>query len=315
MVATVLETHFPNLNLMSRGKVRDIYDLDDPDLGRRGDLDNPNPLGDRLLIVASDRISAFDYVLPSAIPQKGHVLTALSEFWFGHTKHIVRNHLTSTRVADFPLVAQEHAETLEGRSMLVHRAERVDVEGVVRGYLSGSAWREYRQSGTVCGAKLPLGLRESDKLPDPLFTPATKAASGHDENIAVERMAELVGADVTESLKTASVALYRGAADYALSRGIIIADTKLEFGYVDGAPMLIDEALTPDSSRFWPLDGYEPGRSQASFDKQYVRDYLESLNWDKQPPVPPLSDEVIAETSQRYLEAYERLVGMPLPLL
>ncbi|OGG42144.1 phosphoribosylaminoimidazolesuccinocarboxamide synthase [Candidatus Jorgensenbacteria bacterium RIFCSPLOWO2_01_FULL_45_25b] len=312
MVATVLETHFPNLNLMSRGKVRDIYDLDDPDLGRRGDLDNPNPLGDRLLIVASDRISAFDYVLPSAIPQKGHVLTALSEFWFGHTKHIVRNHLISTRVADFPLVAQEHAETLEGRSMLVHRAERVDVECVVRGYLSGSAWREYRQSGTVCGAKLPLGLRESDKLPDPLFTPATKAASGHDENIAVERMAELVGADVTESLKTASVALYRVAADYALSRGIIIADTKFEFGYVDGAPMLIDEALTPDSSRFWPLDGYEPGRSQASFDKQYVRDYLESLNWDKQPPVPPLSDEVVRGTSRRYLEAYERIVGRPL---
>lgn len=295
MAKTVLETGFANLNLMSRGKVRDIYDL-----------------GDRLLIVASDRISAFDYVLPSAIPHKGRVLTALSEFWFGFTKGVVRNHLISARVAEFPPAAQEHAETLEGRTMLVHRAERVDVECVVRGYLSGSAWREYRQSGTVCGERLPSGLRESEKLPEPLFTPATKADSGHDENISVDRMAELVGAGVTHALKTASIALYSAAADYALARGIIIADTKFEFGYVDGAPMLIDEALTPDSSRFWPLDGYSPGSGQASFDKQYVRDYLESLNWDKQPPVPPLSDEVIHGTSRRYLEAYERIVGKPL---
>jgi phosphoribosylaminoimidazole-succinocarboxamide synthase len=295
MDMTVLETRFPNLQLMSRGKVRDIYDL-----------------GDRLLIVASDRISAFDYVLPSAIPHKGRVLTALSEFWFRYTNDIVPNHLISTRVADFPPEAQEYAPILEGRTMLVHRAKRVDVECVVRGYLSGSAWREYRQSGTVCGARLPSGLRESDKLPEPLFTPATKAASGHDENISVERMAELVGADVTERLQGLSVALYRAAADYALSRGIIIADTKFELGFFDDAPMLIDEALTPDSSRFWPRDDYEPGRAQASFDKQYVRDYLESLNWDKQPPVPPLSDEVIRGTSQRYLEAYERLVGKPL---
>ena len=292
----VFETNCPNLKLMGRGKVRDIYDL-----------------GGRLLIVASDRISAFDYVLPSTIPHKGHVLTALSEFWFGHTKGIVRNHLVSTQVDDFPSAAQEHAATLEGRTMLVHKAERVDVECVVRGYLSGSAWREYRQSGIVCGVKLPSSLRESDKLPEPIFTPATKAASGHDENIPIEWMMELVGASVTENLKAASVALYRAAADYAFARGIIIADTKFEFGYLDGAPMLIDEALTPDSSRFWPLDDYEPGRGQASFDKQYVRDYLESsLSWNKQSPAPPLSDEVIRGTSQRYLETFKRLVGKPL---
>ncbi len=217
------------------------------------------------------------------------------------------------QVDDFPSAAQEHAATLEGRTMLVHKAERVDVECVVRGYLSGSAWREYRQSGIVCGVKLPSSLRESDKLPEPIFTPATKAASGHDENIPIEWMMELVGASVTENLKAASVALYRAAADYAFARGIIIADTKFEFGYLDGAPMLIDEALTPDSSRFWPLDDYEPGRGQASFDKQYVRDYLESsLSWNKQSPAPPLSDEVIRGTSQRYLETFKRLVGKPL---
>jgi len=295
METILLETHFPNLPLMSRGKVRDIYDF-----------------GDRLLIVASDRISAFDYVLPSAIPHKGRVLTALSEFWFHYTRNIVRNHLISTRVEDFPAAAQQYADILAGRTMLVIKAKRVDVECVVRGYLSGSAWREYRTSGTVCGMKLPAGLRESEKLPEPLFTPATKAESGHDENISFEQMIALTGRDVAERLRTISIALYQAAADYALSRGIIIADTKFEFGYLDGEPMLIDEALTPDSSRFWPLDGYEPGRSQASFDKQYVRDYLESIHWNKQPPVPPLSDEVIRGTSQRYLEAYERLVGKPL---
>ncbi len=288
----VLTTDCPGLELLARGKVRDIYDL-----------------GGRLLIVATDRISAFDYVLPSAIPHKGQVLTALSQFWFGYTKGIVRNHFISTQVADFPNAAQEYATILEGRTMLVRKAQRVDIECVVRGYLSGSAWREYRQSGTVCGGRLPAGLRESDKLPEPIFTPATKAVSGHDENISVERMAELVGADVTDALKTASIALYGAAADYALSQGIIIADTKFEFGYLDGALMLIDEALTPDSSRFWSLQDYKPGQGQASFDKQYVRDYLESLNWDKQPPVPLLIDEVVRGTSARYLAVYERLVG------
>jgi phosphoribosylaminoimidazole-succinocarboxamide synthase len=292
----VFESHCPNLRLRNRGKVRDIYDF-----------------GDRLLIVATDRISAFDYVLPDPIPVKGRVLTALSAFWFDWTRDIVPNHLISTRVADFPPEAQEYADVLEGRTMLVQRAERLDVECVVRGYISGSAWLEYRESGTVCGAPLPAGLRESDRLPGPIFTPATKADTGHDENIPFERMAELVGGDVAEELRHASVAVYRKAAEYAARRGIIIADTKFEFGTIGGKVILIDEALTPDSSRFWPADEYSPGRPQASFDKQPVRDYLERIGWNKRPPVPRLSAEVVAGTSERYCQAYQRLVGRPLP--
>ncbi|MBM3214389.1 phosphoribosylaminoimidazolesuccinocarboxamide synthase [Candidatus Poribacteria bacterium] len=295
MARIVLESSCPDLKLAHRGKVRDVYDL-----------------GAQLLIVATDRISAFDCVLPNAIPDKGRTLTALSEFWFGLIGDIVPNHLISTRIADFPPVARQYADQLEGRSMLVHRAQRVDSECVVRGYLSGSGWREYRASGTVCGARLPSGLRESDRLPESIFTPATKEDSGHDENISVERMRELVGDEVTDALQRTSIAVYERAAAYALERGIIIADTKFEFGYRNGELILIDEVLTPDSSRFWPVDDYAPGRSQASFDKQYVRDYLETLDWGKQPPAPPLTDEVVAGTSARYREAYQRLVGSPL---
>lgn len=290
MPPIVLETHFPTLRLLNRGKVRDIYDF-----------------GDALLIVATDRISAFDYILPNGIPDKGRILTALSAFWFGRTKHIVRNHLISMDVDDFPREAQKYRDIVEGRSMFVRKAERVDIECVVRGFLSGSGWREYRTSGTVCGERLPVGLRESDKLPAPIFTPATKAASGHDENIPISKMAELVGAELTETLKRTSIALYEYAAEYAASRGILIADTKFEFGVLDGEIILIDEALTPDSSRFWPSDDYAPGRAQKSFDKQYVRDYLESIGWDKQPPVPQLTDEVMTGTSAKYREALERL--------
>lgn len=293
MTNIILQSDCPMLHLERRGKVRDIYGF-----------------GDQLLIVATDRISAFDCVLPSGIPNKGRTLTALSEFWFGLVHDIVPNHLISTRVEDFPPVARQYADQLEGRSMFVHRAKRVDIECVVRGYLSGSGWREYRQRGTVCGAKLPPGLTESERLPRPIFTPATKEDSGHDENISIERMAELVGNGITKRLRQTSITIYKRAADYALRRSIIIADTKFEFGFRDGELILIDEVLTPDSSRFWPLDDYAPGRSQSSFDKQYVRDYLETLDWDKQPPAPPLTDEVIAGTSRRYREAYARIVRL-----
>ena len=294
MSSVVLRTECPKLRLRSRGKVRDIYETDD-----------------ELLIVATDRVSAFDVVLPDGIPEKGQVLTAVSEFWFARTAHIVPNHLLSTGFDDFPSAAAEYRADIEGRTMLVRKAERIDIECVVRGYLSGSAWREYRQHGTVCGEALPSGLRESEKLPEPIFTPATKAESGHDENISVERMAAAVGEELTRKLHETSIAIYRAAESYAAERGIILADTKFEFGTVDGALLLIDEALTPDSSRFWPADEYAPGRAQRSFDKQYVRDYLETLNWDKRPPAPELTEEVVRGTTARYREAYERLVGRP----
>ena len=295
----VLETNLPRLHLLQRGKVRDIYGF-----------------GDELLIVATDRISAFDYVLSNGIPGKGHVLTALSAFWFEWTKHIVPNHLISTDINVFPLEAQgEHRNVLADRSMFVRKAERVDIECVVRGYLAGSGWKEYRESGTVCGEPLPKGLRESEKLPFPIFTPATKANSGHDENISVVKMADLIGAELTEDLKRISIALYEAAANHALTRGIIIADTKFEFGIRDGEIILIDEALTPDSSRFWPMSDYEPGRGQKSFDKQYVRDYLESIGWEKQPPVPQLPAEVVEATSAKYDEARRRLIPFVSPFL
>jgi len=296
MSSVLLRTECPNLRFRTRGKVRDIFETDD-----------------RLLIVATDRISAFDVVLPNGIPDKGRVLTALSKFWFAHTSGIIANHLISTDVDEFPDVAQEYRETLSGRTMLVRKAERIDVECVVRGYLSGSAWREYQGHGTVCGESLPRGLRESDQLPAPIFTPATKADSGHDENISVGQMAQLVGADLTGQLEETSIAIYTAARTYAADRGIILADTKFEFGLHDASLILIDEALTPDSSRFWPADEYDPGRPQRSFDKQFVRNYLQSLNWDKTPPAPDLTPEVIRGTSARYREAYERLAGEPLP--
>jgi len=294
---TVAETSLPGLELLRRGKVRDVYALD----------------AEHLLIVATDRISAFDSVLPTQIERKGEVLTALSRFWFERLAHVTPHHLVTTDIERMPDPVRESAETLRGRSMLVRRTEVFPVECVVRGYLAGSGWKDYQRTGEVCGHSLPRGLRESDKLSEPLFTPATKAEEGHDENISESRMREIVGAEVTEHLRDTALALYREAERYARSRGIIIADTKFEFGLDgDGCTLLVDEALTPDSSRFWPADLYEPGRSQPSFDKQFVRDYLETLRWDKRPPAPPLPPEVAAATTARYLEAYRLLTGKEL---
>jgi phosphoribosylaminoimidazole-succinocarboxamide synthase len=277
----------------SQGKVRDLYDL-----------------GDKLLIVASDRISAFDVVLPDEIPHKGEVLTRLSVFWFGLLGKIVSNHLLSTDVADLPGEFAPYADWLRGRSMLVKKASVFPVECIVRGYLAGSGWKEYRERGTVCGIALPNGLVESDRLEQPLFTPSTKAEIGtHDENISFERLVETVGAERAEALRSTSVALYSAARDHAAGRGIIIADTKFELGLVDGEITLVDEVLTPDSSRFWPSDEYKPGRSQASFDKQYVRDWLEASGWGKTPPAPALPPEVVEGTSRRYIQAYELITG------
>lgn len=289
---TLTRTNLPGVPLFSRGKVREMVDL-----------------GDRLLMVASDRVSAFDVVMDDPIPGKGIVLTAFSEFWFGQTSHIVPNHLVSADVHEFPALVQPFKEQLEGRAMLVRKAERVDIECVVRGYLAGSAWAEYRRQGTMAGEPLPPGLRESDRLPAPLFTPATKADSGHDENIPMSRMRELVGGPLADQLAEVSVALYLHAESHARTRGIILADTKFEFGFIDGRVTLIDEALTPDSSRFWPADTYAPGRSQPSYDKQYLRDYLESTGWNKEPPPPPLPAEVIQQTAEKYREAYQRVVA------
>jgi len=291
----LLTTKFDGVKLLARGKVRDIYEL-----------------GDELLIVATDRISAFDVVMPNGIPDKGRVLTQLSLFWFELTADMVDNHLITADVSEYPAALADHAEILAGRSMLVKRAEVVPVECVVRGYLAGSGWREYQQSATVCAIALPAGLRESDKLPEPIFTPATKAESGHDENISPERAAEIVGRDTYEEIERLSLAVYRRAADYARERGIIIADTKFEFGRHQGGLILIDEVLTPDSSRFWPVADYQPGRSQKSFDKQPVRDYLEGLGWDKRPPAPELPPEVVAGTGDRYREALRLLTGRDL---
>ena len=280
------------LELLARGKVRDVYDL-----------------GDQLLIVATDRISAYDCVMPNGIPGKGKILTAMSIFWFGLTEEIVENHLISADVAEYPEELQRVGEVLEGRSMLVVKADRVDVECVARGYLAGSGWREYREDGTVCGISLPAGLRECDKLPNAIFTPATKAATGHDENISFEQAADLVGIDLASELRDTTLAVYERARDYAEGRGILIADTKFEFGLSGGKLILIDEILSPDSSRFWPAGEYEPGRSQNSFDKQSVRDYLDTLDWDKTPPAPELPEDVVQRTVAKYEEAHSRLVG------
>ena len=291
---TVAETSLPGLRLLRRGKVRDVYDVDD----------------ERLLIVATDRISAFDCILPTQIERKGEVLTALSRFWFERLSEITPHHLVTTDVARMPEHVRAHADLLRGRSMLVRRTEVFPVECVVRGYLAGSGWKDYVATGEVCGHRLPEGLRESEELPAPIFTPATKAETGHDENISEARMSEIVGEETTAVLRDTSLALYREAARYARARGIIIADTKFEFGLDrEGRVILIDEALTPDSSRFWPAAIYEPGHAQPSFDKQYVRDYLETLQWDKRPPAPPLPEEVAAATTDRYLEAYRLLTG------
>ena len=292
MERAIMYVDLPGVKRFARGKVRDVFDL-----------------GDRLLIVASDRISAFDCVMPNGIPGKGKILTAMSLFWFDLMEDVVESHLIASDVDAYPPELRRFREVLEGRSMLVRKAERFDVECVVRGYLAGSGWREYRTSRTICGIKLPEGLRESDRLPETMFTPATKAETGHDENISFGRAAELIGSERAGQLRDLSIAVYEKAREYADARGILIADTKFEFGLCDEQVILIDEILSPDSSRFWPKDQYEPGRSQDSFDKQFVRDYLETLDWDKTPPAPELPEEVVRKTLEKYREAHRRLVG------
>ena len=294
----LLETEFSDLVLHARGKVRDLYSV-----------------GEFLLLVATDRISAFDHVLATGIPGKGKILTQISLFWFDFLKEIVPNHLISANVSDYPRELQEYADELRDRSMLVKRAQMFPVECVVRGYLSGSGWKAYQATGAVCGIPLPGGLRESDKLPEPIFTPATKSLHGkHDENISFDQMVALVGARSAEKLRSLSLSIYRQASDHAESRGLILADTKFEFGTTAEGIILADEVLTPDSSRFWPRDGYAPGGAQPSFDKQFVRDYLESIRWNKQAPAPGLPDDVVKKTQEKYSQAYELLTGKSLTL-
>jgi phosphoribosylaminoimidazole-succinocarboxamide synthase len=294
--SVLLQTDFPDLELFASGKVRDVYQLG----------------ADHLLFVATDRISAFDFVLATGIPNKGRVLTQISLFWFDFLKDLVPNHLVTADVSRFPAEVQKYSSQLRGRSMMVRRAEMFPVECVVRGYLSGSGWKEYKATGSVCGIKLPSGLRESEQLPEPIFTPATKATTGHDENISFEQMSKLVEPEDARQLRELSLAIYNKAANYARQKGIIIADTKFEFGRTAAGITLADEVLTPDSSRFWPADKYEPGMSQQSFDKQYVRDYLEEIHWNKQPPAPALPAEVARRTSEKYVESYRRLTGREL---
>jgi phosphoribosylaminoimidazole-succinocarboxamide synthase len=289
----LLQTDIPELQLHASGKVRDVYTLSD----------------EQLLFVATDRISAFDYVLATGIPQKGRVLTQISLFWFEFLADIVPNHLITADVDRYPASVRKYADQLRGRSMLVQRAEMFPVECVVRGYMSGSAWKEYKTTGTVCGITLPANLKESDALPQPIFTPATKAVTGHDENISFEQMCKIVGTETASHLRDLTLRIYNKAASYARNRGIIIADTKFEFGRTAKGITLADEVLTPDSSRFWPADKYAPGRAQESYDKQYVRDYLEQIHWNKQPPAPALPPDVARHTSEKYLEAYFQLTG------
>jgi phosphoribosylaminoimidazole-succinocarboxamide synthase len=295
MVPVVLQTDLAGLTLARRGKVRDVYDL-----------------GDDLLIVATDRISAFDYVLGSGIPAKGVVLTQLSAFWFDHLGDLVPHHCLSVDVDAFPAVTRPHRDVLRGRSMLVRKTSPLPVECVARGYLSGSGWKDYAKTGAICGISLPAGLQESARLPASIFTPATKAETGHDENISEARAGEIVGRDRIRQLRELTLEIYERGVQHGDEHGIIIADTKFEFGVANGTLMLIDEVLTPDSSRFWPKDQYAPGRAQPSFDKQFVRDHLETIGWNKQPPVPSLPADVVERTSDKYLEAYRRLTGRAL---
>jgi phosphoribosylaminoimidazole-succinocarboxamide synthase len=292
MAAPLLQMELLGIPKIRSGKVRELFDL-----------------GDALLMVATDRISAFDCIMPSGIPRKGEVLTQISHFWFEKFAALVPNHLLTKARDPLPERLRPYSSLLEGRSMIVKKAKPLAIECVVRGYLSGSGWKEYQQSQTVCGIKLPEGLTESGQLPEPIFTPATKAETGHDENIAFDRAADIVGPDIAEQARLLSLQIYRTARTYARERGIIIADTKFEFGLFDGKLILIDEVLTPDSSRFWPADLYEAGRSQPSFDKQFLRDYLERIGWNKQPPAPQLPDYVVQKTQEKYLEAYRRLTG------
>jgi len=292
-MAIILETDFPGLALVKRGKVRDMYDL-----------------GDTLLIVATDRLSAFDVVMPQGIPDKGKVLTQISAFWFDQTRHIIPNHVISMNVDEYPAACAPYAETLRGRSMVVKKSIPLSVECIVRGYLSGSGWEEYKRTGAVCGIALPAGLTESARLPEPIFTPSTKAELGvHDENISFDEMVQREGAEISAQVRDAVLKIYAHASRVAEEKGIIIADTKMEFGIFEGELILIDEVLTPDSSRFWPRDSYEPGRSQASYDKQYVRDYLLSIGFAKQPPGPVMPDEVIEKTAALYRSALRILTG------
>ncbi|HED07989.1 MAG TPA: phosphoribosylaminoimidazolesuccinocarboxamide synthase [Ignavibacteria bacterium] len=289
----ILQTNFPNLNLVKQGKVRDIYDL-----------------GQYFLIVSTDRLSAFDVIMDQGIPYKGQVLTKISEFWFNFNKDIIEHHLISTNVENFPSECMEYKNDLEGRSMLVKKAEVVPLECIVRGYISGSGWLDYQKTGEISGIKLPEGLVESDKLPEPIFTPSTKAEIGeHDENISAKEAEKIISKEIIKQLEEKSIALYKNAANYALTKDIIIADTKFEFGMIDGELILIDEALTPDSSRFWPKDEYKPGGTQQSYDKQFVRNYLLSINFNKQPPPPVLPDDIINNTSKKYLDVLKKLTG------
>ena len=296
--SVLLRTDYSELQLHASGKVRDVYNLDQ----------------DHLLFVATDRLSAFDYILATGIPHKGRILTQISLFWFDFLKDIVPNHLVTADVNRYPAAIRKHADELRGRSMMVMRAEMFPVECVARGYLSGSGWKEYKATGTVCGIKLPPGMKESDQLPEPLFTPATKASTGHDINISFEEMCKRVDPELSRQLRDLTLRIYKKAADYARQRGIIIADTKFEFGQTAQGITLADEVLTPDSSRFWPADTYQPGKAQDSYDKQYVRDYLEEIRWNKLPPAPALPQEVARRTSEKYLEAYRQLTGRELEI-
>jgi len=289
----ILETNFPTLRFIKKGKVRDLYDL-----------------GDYYLIVSTDRLSAFDVIMAQGIPLKGKVLNRISEFWFNHTSHIVKNHLITTDINKFPNECLKYADVLEGRSMLVKKTDVIPIESVVRGYITGSGWADYKRTGEVCGIKLPEGMAESEKFSEPLFTPSTKAEIGlHDENISEQKAKEIAGADTIKFIKEMTIEIYKSAVDYALSKGIIIADTKMEFGRIGNEIILVDELLTPDSSRFWPLDKYEKGKSQESFDKQFVRDHLISVKFNKQPPPPMLPEDIIHKTSEKYLEALKMLTG------
>ncbi|MFC1650827.1 phosphoribosylaminoimidazolesuccinocarboxamide synthase [Candidatus Latescibacterota bacterium] len=291
MSNVIMSTNLPEVDLYARGKVRDVYDM-----------------GDKLLIIATDRISAFDCVMQNGIPGKGKLLTEMSLFWFDLVSDIVPNHLISSQVDEYPDVLEQFRDQLEGRSMLVKRADRIDVECIVRGYLSGSGWKDYQRTGEICGIKLPEGLIESDKLPNNIFTPSTKADEGHDENVDYDYIVKQIGEDQAAEIRDLSIAVYEKARTHAKERGIIIADTKFEFGIIDGRTTLIDEILSADSSRFWPVSDYSPGRSQKSFDKQFVRDYLESLDWDKTPPAPSLPDDIVEKTLEKYKEARNMLI-------
>ena len=292
----ILKTQFPDLKLVKRGKVRDIYDT-----------------GDNFLIVSTDRLSAFDVIMQQGIPYKGMILTRISGFWFDFTCEIIENHLISTSVDDFPPSCNNYLEDLRNRTMLVKKAEVIPIECIVRGYISGSGWNDYKSTGKISGIQLPPGLQESEQLPEPIFTPSTKAEIGtHDENISADEAYKIAGKENVEKIKNAALKIYKAAAGYALERGIIIADTKMEFGIIDGEIILVDELLTPDSSRFWPVDKYEKGRAQESYDKQFVRDYLLSINFNKKPPAPVLPDEIITKTSEKYLDVLYKLTGKTL---